>query len=223
MRHRLTDILQSRLWIGDEDLAARGAWLDPEAGALRYVGADVGGWLSGRVALVAAGLLRYDGERWHADTAREDIEAATLASDGGLHLDLLDLPPLITGPFGNTVSPLLMAAGLRAEAAEEAPPLPPEARDAPAGVPPLTAEDRIRRLETWDELHGAAVFARDGELGALSDLVLDDRAWDVAELVVTAPGGMLHVPANLVRHRVEAGGHYVLSAERAEIWGPEPA
>ena len=213
MRHALSDIVGSHVEADGDRLEVTDAWIDPVGGRLRYVGVDVGGWLSHRTALLSAGLLEWD-DGWRADATREEIEAAEIDHEGGF--DLGALPPLITGPFGNTFSPLLIAAGLRAEAEDEAPPHPPIEADGPAG-PAVEAEDLTRRLDRWSALRGTPVFARDGEIGPLIDLIHDDRVWDAAALVVTAVTGREEIDWRHVRRRVESGGHLVLSADMAEL------
>ena len=209
MRHALSDIIGSHVTADGERHAVTEAWIDPVGERLRYVGLDVGGWLSHRTALLSSGLLSWD-DGWHADATREEIEAAELDHERGF--DLADLPPLITGPFGNTFSPLLIAAGLQAEAEEEAPPRPPAA-DGPA----LDPEDLTRRLERWSALRGTPVFARDGEIGPLIDLIYDDRMWDPVALVVTAVTGREEIEWRHVRRRVASGGHFVLHADMDEL------
>ena len=209
MRHALNDIIGSHVEADGERLDVTEAWIDPVGGRLRYVGLDVGGWLSHRTALLSTGLLTWD-EGWRADATRAEIEAAEIDHEGGF--DIGDLPPLITGPFGNTFSPMLMAAGLRAEAEEEAPPHPPAAEE-----PAVGADDLTRQLDRWSTVRGTPVFARDGEIGPLIDLIYDDRVWDPAALVVTAVTGRTEVDWHHVRRRVAAGGHFVLHADMAEL------
>ena len=209
MRHALSDIVGHRVEADGERLEVTEAWIDPVGGRLRYVGVDVGGWLSHRTALLSTGLLTWD-EGWHADATRAEIEAAETDPDDGF--DLSDLPPLVTGPFGNTFSPLMIAAGLRAEAEDEALPRPPDAEG-----PPVDADRLTRRLDRWSALRGTPVFARDGEIGPLIDLIHDDRVWDATALVVTAVTGREEIEWRHVRRRVESGGHMVLSADMAEL------
>ena len=209
MRHALSEIVGSTVEADGGRLDVTEAWIDPVGGRLRYVGVDVGGWLSHRTALLSTGLLSWD-EGWQADATREEIEAAELDHERGF--DLADLPPLITGPFGNTFSPLLIAAGLRAGAEEAAPPHPPEG-DGPA----VHADDLTRSLDRWSALRGTPVFARDGEIGPLIDLIYDDRVWDPAAIVVTAVTGRAEIEWRHVRRRVESGGHLVLHADMAEL------
>ena len=206
MRHSLTDIIGHRVEAGGERLAVEEAWIDPVGGRLRYLGLDVGGWLSHRTALLSTGHLSWD-EGWHADVTRAEIEAAEVDPERGF--DIGDLPPLITGPFGNTFSPLLIAAGLRAEAAEEMTP-------APEG-PALDAADMTRRLDRWSALRGIPVFARDGEIGPLDDLIYDDRMWDPEAMVVTSVAGRTEIPWSQMRRRVDSGGHLLLHAGMEEL------
>ena len=221
MHHRLSAILDGTILLEDEELEITDAWLDPDDAQLRYLSLDLGGWLTDRSALIAAGALVPREGRWTTAVTRAEVETAQVQPEGGFRLDAASLPAILTGPFGNTISPMLIAAGLRAEAREEAPPMQPAIREEAAqddAAPPVTAETMTRRLVPWAAWRDAPVFARDGEIGPLSDLVLDDVDWRPARAVVIASRGAIGLPWELVRRRVPGSGHLVmaLDADRVE-------
>jgi hypothetical protein len=217
MHHRLSALLDGTVSLGDEELDVVDAWLDPEDARLHYVALDVGTWLRDRSALLAAGALVPREGRWTTAVTREEVEAAQVEPEGGFRLDRMSLPAILTGPFGNTISPMMIAAGLRAEAAEEAPPTRPGDRDAAPdlaeGTPAVDAEALTRRLVRWEEWRDAPVFARDGEVGPLTDLILDDVDWRPARAVVAAPRGPVALPWSLLRRRVPGSGHLVMALD----------
>ncbi len=220
MHHRLSAMLDGTVRLGDEELDVTGAWLDPEDARLRYLILDLGGWIRGRHALLAAGALAPRDGRWTTAVTRAEVEAADHQPEGGFRLDMSALPAILTGPFGNTISPMMIAAGLRAEAQDEAPPMQPALRDeaaAPESAPPLTDADRTRSLERWEDWKDAPVFARDGEVGPLLDLILDDIDWRPARAVVTAGRGPIGLPWALMRRRVRPGGHIVMALDAHHI------
>lgn len=217
MHHRLSAMLEGTVRLGDEELDVVDAWLEPDDARLRYVALDVGGWLRERSALLAAGALVPREGRWTTAVTREEVETAHTQPEGGFRLDMASLPAILTGPFGNTVSPMMIAAGLRAEAAEEAPPVRPGDRErAPSpeeDAPAVDAEALTRRLVRWEAWRDAPVFARDGEVGPLTDLILDDVDWRPARAVVMTRFGPVGLPWSLLRRRVPGSGHLVMALD----------
>ena len=139
-RNSLRALIEGTVRVEGDDLSVSDAWIDRHAMALRYVGLDVGGWLDRHVALVSAERLTWSrdaGARglggWRADLTREEIEGdEARLEEGGGWIDLASLPAVVTGPFGFTVSPLLIGAGLLSEAEDERPPHPPGEGEEPA-------------------------------------------------------------------------------------------
>ena len=127
----LRALLDGAVRVEDDELAVSDAWIDAREMALRYVGLDVGGWLDRHVALVPADRLRWSREDgvlggWRAEVTRAEVEGEEARlTEGSGPIDLAALPPVVTGPFGYTISPLLIGAGLMAEADDGAPPRPP--------------------------------------------------------------------------------------------------
>ena len=223
LRNSLRGLLAGTVRVQDDDLPVAGAWIDADAMALRYVGLDVGGWLDRHVALVSAERLAWSEEGltpgWRAEITRAEIEGDDARLEGGGTIDIGALPPVLTGPFGHTISPMLIGAGLMSETREEMPPRAPGpdgARDAP--------RDRARaldRAEDWLDLPAAArhdVLAHGSDAGPrVADLLIDPRDGRLTHAVIEADGRGRAVPVDHLGARPEDGGALPLSVTRAEI------
>ena len=165
-------------------------------------------------ALVAASMLR-DPDPANGtltmDLGDEDLARAPRWEGDQSELDamLLAMPPLVVGPFGGTYAPLAMAA--MAKDTSDAPQEDPRAE---------AARERFERLSSW---LGKPVFASDGEVGIVADLLhaFDDNRLDW--LVVDNDRFFHHrrrvVPFSAISHRApeETGGHVVLTMSQAEV------
>lgn len=210
----LRSLIEGTALLGTDHLEVAGAWIDGER--LRFVGLDVGGWLDSHVALVPAERMRWDGG-WRAEATREEVEAdeARLREASG-PLDLAALPPVVTGPFGYTISPLMIAAGLMSETREEAPPAPP------SGDEPETPRERagsLPRVSDWLGLPVAArydVLGRGSEAGpAIADLLIEPPTHALSHAVVEVEGVRRAVP---MAHLGEIeDGTVPLALTRAEL------
>ena len=228
----LRALLGGTVRVEGEALSVSGAWIDPEEWRLRYVGLDVGGWLDRHVALVPAERLAWapaePGDHgaddrsvggWRADVARAEVEAdeARLAASTG-PFDLAALPPILTGPFGNTISPLLMIGGYLAESEDEAPPRPP------GGPEPDAPRDRVRALSRAGEWLDAPIAARHDVAGrgaedgpAIDDLLIDPETLRVTHAVIEAGGRPRAVPVAHLRAPAEGERAVPVALTRAEI------
>lgn len=211
----LRSLLDGTVRVEAEHLPVAGAWIDGDR--LRLVGLDVEGWLGGHVALVPADRLTWDGG-WLARVTREEVEAeeSRLGEPFGA-LDLASLPPILTGPFGHTVSPLMIAAGMMAEGEDEAPPRPPGAAD--EAETPRSEARSLPRAGDWLGLPIAArhdVIGRGAEAGPeVADLLIDAETFALTHLVVDTPAGRRAVP---MEHAGEPrDGTVALALTRAEI------
>ncbi|PRY92899.1 hypothetical protein BCF33_1762 [Hasllibacter halocynthiae] len=185
-------------------------WLDPRRARLVYVEVGTGGFLSRGRALIHASRVT-PGTPPRADVDAAMIEAAETEPEEGFLLDPAAMPAILTGPFGNTISPLLIAAGLRSEAVEEQAPHP----DAPGSEAPHDPRETLERASEW---LGAEVFGRDGELGRVDDVLLAQADWTAAHLIVQTPADRHAVPWSAVRRRAP-GGHVVIAGGTAELSG----
>ncbi|MFP7673980.1 PRC-barrel domain-containing protein [Marivita sp. S0852] len=161
----LTDVIDAPVY--DPESGAKSGkivdvLIDIESGALRYVLIDpVDKWTHTHFLLSQARLTNNDG-RWLAHVSDQDRAASNNdQSDADTRpLNLHTMPPVLVGPFGYTVSPMLAGALFNA----------------------LTGKDRIERPEIdqshsdwfWFEtLHGLPLFDSSGPVGHLADFVID--------------------------------------------------
>ena len=212
MLHGMTHLLDGRVIVEGRRLPIVDAWFDRDEMRLRYISADLGGWLDRHSALIAAGRLGRPerGDEWPTNLSREEIEAADArieGHEGGV--DVRGLPSILTGPFGNTISPMLIYAGLMAESHDERVP------DADTGV---VGDARLRTLDRAKDWLRTPVFARDGEVGPLADLLFEPDLLGLTHLVVRHEGLPRAVPIGRLRGRV-TGGHMLLDADTAQVAG----
>ena len=213
----LRSLIEGTAMVGTDRLPVAGAWIDGER--LRFVGLDVGGWRDSHVALVPAERMTWDGG-WRADLSREEVEAeeARLTEDAG-PLDLASLPAVVTGPFGYTVSPLMIAAGLMAETREEAPPRPPV-----EGDPEPAMRDEARALPRVADRLGLPVAARHDVIGrgseagpTVEDLLIDpEDGHALSHAVIEAGDARRAVPMSYLGE-VDEDGALPLALTLAEL------
>ena len=211
-RNSLRALMGGTVRVEDSDLSVSDAWIDPDAMALRYVGLDVGGWLDRHVALVSARRLAWSEDGWRSDLSRDEIEGdeARLEEDGGL-IDIASLPPVITGPFGFTVSPMLIGAGMLAEAEDERPPHPPDASD---------ERDRTDALDRAGDWLDAPVAPRGDEEDVgltIADLLIDPANLRITHAVIEIGARARAVPLARMEARSGRTGPVPLDLTPAEI------
>lgn len=173
----------------------RDSYIDDEHWVLRYAVVDTGKWLESRVVLLASAQLRAgapDTPGLHVDATMEQVRNSPSADserpvsrqhEQRLH-DYFGWPyywgassmggiPLAVPP----VVPTIPSPGLGAEV--------PRLR---AGATSALAEDRDNgsdpHLRSVREIRGAPLAARDGTIGHVEDLLLDEQSWSVRYLVV---------------------------------------
>lgn len=214
MHNSLRALLGGTVLVEGDAMPVAGAWLDTRSSdrgrwVVRHVGLDVGGWLDSHVALVPAERLSWSEEvgGWSAGITRDEVEApdARLDDQGeGGAIDLSALPPVVTGPFGHTISPLLIGAGLMAEAEEERPPRPPGAQDDEDAAP----RDEARTLDRARDWLGASLELRGPLRTSLTveDLLVEAHGLRLTHLVVSAAGAARAVPIAHVG-RLTRSGH----------------
>ncbi|MDU8911977.1 PRC-barrel domain-containing protein [Aestuariicoccus sp. MJ-SS9] len=189
----------------------RDVLLAGDARALRYVVIDTGGWTESNWLLAAASSVSpsEDGTALDVDASDQDLRDAPVWSGAPKALGqmLAAMPPLVVGPFGATHAPLVMSAAQRA---------------AENNDPDPRAEYILQSHLRGQELIGAPVFARDGELGKLADLVLDIEAGALTHLIIAEAGARNGacriVPVTALRHRAEGDpGHLVLDIGKTDF------
>lgn len=186
--------------------SVKDAYFDDERWAVRYLVVDTGGWLAGRKVLISPASLDaevQDDRHIRARLTRKEVEDSPgLEADRPVsrlyeqaHAHYFRYPPYWQGPYlwGFAPMPMLAAARDEAIAAEGA-----MRHRAEAGE--KAAEQS--HLRSTAEVVGYRIHARDGTLGKVDDLVVDDADWSVQGMVVDTrewlPGGEVVVPRSAV-------------------------
>ncbi|MEX0312379.1 MAG: hypothetical protein AB3N17_19285 [Tateyamaria sp.] len=178
----------------------RDFWFDGATGRISHVILDLGSWLASDLALATPDRIALGGEDWTLRMRQAELTRAPRWSDPS-DAFMSDWPPIIVGPFGNTLSIPLLAAQLKRQ------------QVAGDGIAPVLAEI----TDAATDFVGAPVFAEDGEMGAVSDLQIDLDAWTVTQLTVEQTAGSLATVAwSDVRRQVDAerGGHVLVNGRR---------
>jgi len=205
---------------------------DDEQWAIRYMVADTGGWLTGRKVLISpAQLGEPDWERRRLPvelTSKQIEESPPLDSDAPVSRQYEQsfnaahaLPGywLGSGLWGDYPLPTDMTTPIAQTGVAPAPP----AQDEP--LEPDVDEPQTH-LRSLDEVRGYGVYAtgKDGDehVGRLADLIIDDRTWEIRQLVVDTSRLPLSkrvlLPASVIEgidwaeRRIQAG----VAAERIE-------
>lgn len=174
-----------------------------------YLLLDTGSWFDTHLVLVRARLLRevsVQDNALHLNTTSEAIEAAPVLHEETSHT-LESMPPIVIGPFGNAISPLMMTALARAELSDPS-------ED--------TQQDHhvTDTLDRFSEIRKMEVFGKDGALGWLDDILFDQDTFRITHLVIDDGrilAGQQHViPIDRFRHIAEGATHMVLDLDIAE-------
>lgn len=154
-------------------------YFSPDADwAVRYIVADTGGWLSGRLVLLAPDALKNPDWRMRmlefSVSKREIEQSPPISADMPVsrkkemelakHYDWTIRWAPLPGPLGPMGPP---AAPPMHVTEEESPPV-----------------EETTDLRSVDEVTGYKLHAEDGEVGTVSDVIVDDESWKVRYLVV---------------------------------------
>lgn len=119
-------------------------------------------------------------------------------------------PPLMVGAPGAAYTPLLAERQLVAGDVEAG-------QDTEA--PPVAPEDR--HLRSMDEMSGYAIMATDGEIGSISDFLLDPDGWTIRYIVVDTgnwlPGRQVAIKPAWVSAISWSGQSIVVGVSREEV------
>lgn len=166
-------------------------WRSPDW-KMRRVALDIGRWRRDQVVLVA--MDRFDlpeGDTWPVHVSADELDRAPVWKGDGA--TLVDLPPLLVGPFGFTISPTLMAAGLRDTAMRS------------LNDPISEPQSELGIWKPAAALLNREVFDASGPVGTVEDLKLDDD-WSVTALIVDGRT----IPVARIRHEADQS-HFVIA------------
>ncbi|APZ54006.1 PRC-barrel domain-containing protein [Salipiger abyssi] len=214
MLYSLAEMLSWRARTGGKEAMVTDMLFDLRSRHLTYLSLAVDGPPGGQALAAASRMGPPDMEARALPLEISEEELARAPHwDGGdtAQLDalMLAMPPLVVGPFGATHAPLAMASYAAGQAEPQ--------DDDPRATEAL---DRYERLTRW---LGGPVFARDGEVGSLSDLLFDFEANRINYLIVDNGKFFGHqqraLPFTALAHRAPGakGGHLVLDLSQAEV------
>jgi len=146
---------------------------------------------------------------WHAGELQISAEADNVAervrnviSKNDVQIDYTDLPSTLIGPFGNTISPAMIAAIFNRNRGFDTPRPPDEARD---GL-------------LFSELKGVGISAHVGVFGHVTDMVLLDSLKQISGLCLTTSDEEIttFLPEQVNVDR-SADGQLLLSAHQSTV------
>lgn len=208
-------------------------YFDDRDWAVRYVVADVGGFLFGRKALFGVDVIgRPDLDRgeWPVDADEADIEEApspeVLSPDGDAPSSAPETrrlyqgdephPPLILGPSGAAYTPFMAEYQLGR--------LHREPEREPAGEQ-RQADPHLRSIEA---MRGYAILAEDGDrIGGVMDVLINPLDWHLRYLVADTgdwlPGRKIVLPVEAIAAARWESGEVAMDLTRHQIESsPEP-
>jgi uncharacterized protein YrrD len=215
--------------IDDEIGALRDLLFEDAGSAVRYLVVETGGWLFGREVLLApaaVGSVDPDGRAIETGLTTGQIkDSPSLGDEQAIsreHEELLhrhyDWTPYWQGTTAAGLAPQWGLLGLP----------PPVATDDPIARE-LAAAERERAdpaLRSAREVVGYHVVARDGDVGQVVDLLVDDANWTIRNLVVDTgnwlPGKKVLIGPDRLRSVDWPGRFIELDLSRADVEsGPE--
>lgn len=159
-------------------------YFDDHEWTIRYLVAQAGNWLTGRMVLITPHSLGQPDDAEHiipADLTREQIRhSPSPESDRPVsrqfevdYYQYFGWPyywvgPYLWGPSPYPVLPVGAGEGIKLPGEAEAP-------DTPRGDP---------HLRSTDEVSGYHILARDGEIGHVEDFLYDDKDWSIRFVAV---------------------------------------
>ncbi|MEL7090581.1 MAG: PRC-barrel domain-containing protein [Pseudomonadota bacterium] len=150
-------------------------WFDLDTGRISHAVVDLGGWLTSDLALITPGRINAAGDTWTLSMTKGELTRAPRWNAPG-DAPLIDWPPIVVGPFGNTLSLPLLAAQMR---------------DARGDM------DDIAQVisQTTDAASALIAAPVGGEADAITDLAIDLDSTTVTHVII----GSDHLPISLLR------------------------
>jgi uncharacterized protein YrrD len=164
-------------------------YFDDRQWAVRYLVVQTGQWMPGQKVLISPASVLPEQSRDDAfvvDLTREDIEGAPTvepewpmtAEDEAAYSRRFGWPYYWLGPYlwGADSKPLPRPAEPSGPVNEE------------ADAAQRARDEDEPRLHSGREVVGCTVSAVDGEIGQVEDLLIDDKNWAIADLVIDTGG-----------------------------------
>lgn len=154
--------------------------LDTRTGRLLYAYFDLGGWLVGQPVVLSADRLGVDQGDITVTLTDMELEErrnnSEALQDAGGPLDLTAMPPVVVGPFGYSVAPVMGAAMLNSMSVQERPNRP-------------DLDEKHVDWHWYSALRGLPVFDSAGPVGALTDILISDGLSHCTHLVCVDDSG----------------------------------
>lgn len=162
--------------------------------AVRYLVVDTGTWLPGRRVLLVPGALGHaspESKTFPTELTRRQVEDSPDLGDDepvsrqqerALHAHYGWQPYWAVGPAAVGMAPYWGAAGLATPVYEGR-----QTSETEAAMQRAAEEERERgdpSLRSADEVIGYYIEARDGDIGHVEDLLVEDEAWTIRYLVI---------------------------------------
>jgi len=141
----------------------RDFYFDDQSWVIRYLIADTGNWLTGiHISIARAALIEVNGGERHisVDMTREQIERSPVLSSQAPVSKQLEA--LAFGIYGS----------------------PEVGPDKPGRGPGVRGMRRDPHLRSTHHVRGYHVRAADGDVGVVSDFIIDDATWAIRYLVI---------------------------------------
>ena len=143
--------------------SVRDFYFDDQSWVIRYLIADTGNWLTGiHISIARAALIEVDGGERHisVDMTREQIERSPVLSSQAPVSEQLEAVSF--GIYGS----------------------PEMGPDKPVRGPAVRGMRRDPHLRSTHHVRGYHVQAVDGDIGVVSDFIIDDATWAIRYLVI---------------------------------------
>ena len=191
----------------DDFLFDDGSW------KVRYLVAQTGGWLRGQLVLISPAALKppeWQSHLFPVDLTRDEIEQSpSILSDAPVARQKeLELARHYNWPVYWAIDGLGGFGATPVIAPVEPPPASPKQQGNP-------------HLRSLREVRGYRIQARDGEIGHLDDLIVDDDEWSVRYLIVDTrnwlPGRKVLVAPGWIDEVSWEDARVIVSHSRSEV------
>lgn len=187
--------------------SVKDVYFDDERWAVRYLVVDTGKWLPGKEVLVSptsitsadagAGKIRVNLTREQVKQAPSSAERPPVSRlFEEAHARYYGYPYYWYGPY--LWGPVMVPG---ASPGIERPPL---EREDIERVQQASRRAEQSHLRSGDELVGYHISAADGEIGHVEDFIVDDKSWEVTDMVVDTrnwlPGRKVRIPPGAIEH-----------------------
>lgn len=167
-------------------------YFDDRFWTVRYLVAETGNWLVGNQVLISPhSVLKIDRDRKSiaVNLSKEQVEKMPLVVADkpptreyeDAFYEYYEYPTYWSGPYMWGALPGVWVNGM---ALKNSDPLNPEFRPEPKEPAPEPVERTDVHLRSTSAIKGAHISATDGELGHVSDFLIDDQSWAIRYLVL---------------------------------------